>query len=104
MLTSNLWIEAGLVNGALGYIRNIIYKPRNAPSDPPTNVMVEFDNYFGMPFEDGAQKLIPISPIQRGRTCQLPLSLAWALTIYKSHGLTLSKATDRTNICCYITS
>ena len=69
MLTSNLWIEEGLVNGALGYIRNIIYKPVNTPPNPPTYVMVEFDNYFGMSFEDKAPKLIPISSIQRGYTC-----------------------------------
>ncbi|XP_057853551.2 uncharacterized protein LOC131063676 [Cryptomeria japonica] len=93
MLTSNLWIEAGLVNGALGYIQNIIYKPGCAPPDPPTYVMVEFDNYSGLPFEDASPNLIPISPIQRGRTRQLPLQLAWALTIHKSQGLTLSKAT-----------
>ncbi|XP_059068765.1 uncharacterized protein LOC131859208 [Cryptomeria japonica] len=45
MLTSNLWIQASLVNGALGYIRKIVYKPGSAPPEPPSYVMVEFDNY-----------------------------------------------------------
>ncbi|XP_059076823.1 uncharacterized protein LOC131057818 [Cryptomeria japonica] len=84
MLTSNLWLQAGLVNGALGYVRKIVYKPRSAPPDPPTYVMVEFDNYSGLPFEDHHPNTIPITTIQKGRTLQLPLRLAWALTIHKS--------------------
>ncbi|XP_059076868.1 uncharacterized protein LOC131031330 [Cryptomeria japonica] len=93
MLTSNLWIQAGLVNGALGYVQKIVYKLGSAPPDPPTYVMVEFDNYSGLPFEDHHPNTIPITPIQKGRTLQLPLRLAWALTIHKSQGLTLPKVT-----------
>ncbi|XP_057865108.2 uncharacterized protein LOC131072843 [Cryptomeria japonica] len=72
MLNSNLWIQAGLVNGALGYIRKIVYKTGSAPPEPPTYVMVEFDSYYRMPFEDHHPNIIPISPIQRGGTLQLP--------------------------------
>ena len=93
MLTSNLWIEVGLVNGALGYIRKIVYKQGSAPLELPTYVMVEFDGYLGLPFKDHNPKIIPIPPIQKGRILQLPLRLAWALTIHKSQGLTLPKAT-----------
>ncbi|XP_057830374.2 ATP-dependent DNA helicase PIF1-like [Cryptomeria japonica] len=63
MLTSNLWIQAGLVNGALGYIRKIVYKPGSAPPEPPSYVMVEFDNYSGLPFEDHHLSTIPVTPI-----------------------------------------
>ncbi|XP_059070553.1 uncharacterized protein LOC131860191 [Cryptomeria japonica] len=93
MLTSNLWIQAGLVNGALGYVQKIVYKPGSAPPDPPTYVMVEFDNYSRLPFEYHHPNTIPITTIQKGRTLQLPLRLAWALTIHKSQGLTLPKVT-----------
>ncbi|XP_057838840.2 uncharacterized protein LOC131048788 [Cryptomeria japonica] len=93
MLTYNLWIEAGLVNGALGYIQKIVYKPGSMPPEPPTYVMVKFDNYFGFPFDDHNPQTVPISIRQRGSIVQIPLRLAWALTIHKSQGLTLAKAT-----------
>jgi len=61
MLTSNLWKEVGLVNGALGYIKKIIYKPGNSPPDLPTYVMVEFDHFTGCSLEG---KVVPIIPIE----------------------------------------
>ena len=91
MLTTNLWIEAGLVNGALGFIKSIVYRLGTAPPKRPTYVTVEFDNYFGIPFDDHHPKVVPIAPLQRGRTFQLQLTLAWALAIHKSQGLTLPK-------------
>ncbi|XP_059073340.1 uncharacterized protein LOC131874117 [Cryptomeria japonica] len=93
MLTSNLWIEAGLVNGALGYIQKIVYKPGSMPPEPPTYVMVKFDNYSIFLFDDRNPETVSISIRQRGSTVQIPLRLAWALTIHKSQGLTLAKAT-----------
>ena len=44
MLTSNLWIEASLVNGALGYVQNIVYRLRSAPPLLPSYVLVDFDS------------------------------------------------------------
>ena len=52
MLTSNLWTNAGLVNGALGVIQQIVYNPGSSPPEPPTNVLVRFDNYLGVSWDE----------------------------------------------------
>ena len=95
MLTSNLWVDFGLVNGAMGTIEAICYQTGGPPS-LPTAVMVRFDKYNGPSLPNG---VVPITPIRRswstsGAQCsrlQLPLKLAWAVTIHKSQGLTLDK-------------
>ncbi|XP_059064477.1 ATP-dependent DNA helicase RRM3-like [Cryptomeria japonica] len=68
MLTSNLWIEAGLVNGALGYIRSIVYRPGSAPPLPPSYVLVDFDGYSGIPFDDRHPQRVPIPTIDKAST------------------------------------
>ena len=95
MLTSNLWVDVGLVNGAMRTIQAICYRT-GGPPDLPIAVMVHFDSYPGPTFPDGT---VPITPLRRswsssGGQCsrlQLPLKLAWAVTIHKSQGLTLDK-------------
>ena len=96
MLTANLWVDVGLVNGAMGTITAICYRPGGAPPDLPVAVMVRLDSYSGPMLQDGT---VPITPIRRtwstsGAQCsrlQLPLKLAWAVTIHKAQGLTLDK-------------
>ena len=48
MLNSNLWVEVGLVNGAMGTIKDTCYQT-GGPPDLPIAVMVEFDNYTVVP-------------------------------------------------------
>ena len=61
MLTLSLWIEAGLINGALGYVEEIVYKPGSAPPQLPLYVMVKFDAYSSFPFNNEHLQIVPIS-------------------------------------------
>jgi len=101
MLTVNLWVATGLVNGAMGTVTDILFKEKLEQTALPTVVLVAFDNYSGPTLTNlEGIPVIPIIPIRRiwdgkSGTCfrlQIPLSLAWAITAHKSQGLTLSKA------------
>ena len=94
MLTANLWVDMGLVNGAMGTVVAICYSSSEAPPHHPVAVMEQFDSYEGPMLPDGT---VPTTPLRRtwsasgtSRSCpQLPLKLAWAVTILKAQGLIL---------------
>ena len=96
MLTFNLWVEVGLVNGAVGTVEAICYGEGESPPSLPVAVTVHFDSYTGPTLPDGT---VPITPQHRtwlstNKQCsrlQLPLKLSWAVTIHKSQGMTLDK-------------
>ena len=100
MLTMNLWSSVGLCNGATGIVVGFIFENNHQPPDLPVAVIVKFDNYKGPSFNETQPSCLPICPItvlsqsENGfhERQQLPLRLAWALTIHKSQGLTLPKA------------
>ena len=94
MSSSNLWVDMGLVNGAMGTVEAICYRDGQAPPSLPVAVTVLFDHYSGPTLTDGT---VPITPLRRSwsassSSCsRLQLPLFWAVTIHKSQGLTLDK-------------
>ncbi|EAQ87096.1 hypothetical protein CHGG_03715 [Chaetomium globosum CBS 148.51] len=113
MLTENIWTPAGLVNGALGTVRDIAWAAGvDWRQEAPNIVAVEFDSYEGPPMcpagfsVEGAPQgvnyanVVPIFQSLReflkGRiVCtrkQFPLTIAYAITVHKSQGMTVEKA------------
>ena len=100
MLTMNLWPAVGLCNGATGTVVDFIYQNNQQPPDLPIAVVVKFDIYRGPSISNTLPSCVPICPVTVSAHLtdgiherqQIPLTLAWAITIHKSQGLTLPKA------------
>ena len=91
MLTTNLWVQAGLVNGSLGKVIHIVYNSNEQPPTLPSFVVVEFLHYKGPLWDASNPTYVPISVITSRR--QIPLRMAWGLTIHKAQGMTLKNVT-----------
>ena len=103
MYVRNSWQDGHLVNGARGIVVAIIYRSGTAPPELPACVIVQFDDYVGPSFLTSTPRCVAVTPytcnwvkkvggknVQFDRT-QLPLNLAWALTLYKVQGQTIKK-------------
>ena len=99
MLTRNIDTGEGLVNGAIGIIREIFLP---LTSSIPTVIYVQFnDSSIGSSYKDQRINAVKITPVtarffgNRGtlltRT-QFPIQLCFAATIHKLQGCTLDKA------------
>ncbi|KAK3911529.1 LOW QUALITY PROTEIN: ATP-dependent DNA helicase [Frankliniella fusca] len=94
MLRRNLNVSRGLVNGAIGVVKHIFYEKGEKPPSLPVCLLIIFEN---VDLSDLSINYVPIMPLlahwyKNGISCsryQLPISLCWACTIYKSQGIGL---------------
>ena len=100
MLRNNIWVDKGLVNGSIGFVRQILFSEGAPPPALPAVIVCEFPGYTGPSFIPDIPRTFPVVPFTRtwrsgnqinSRT-GIPLSLCWALTVHKCQGLTLDKA------------
>ena len=98
MLTTNTWVEAGLINGAQGIVKDLFFEEAEIGDSLPSYVLVEMDDYKGPRLfsERGKERWVPIFPISRRHQfnnkierLQLPLRLSYSLTGHKVQGLSL---------------
>ncbi len=123
LLTDNLWVEAGLMNGALGTVKGFVWPEGGDPTSKVTKksaplfVVVEFDDvklksplgeertFF--PGEPDKKRWVPI-PMRHSTSTfddtvsrhQFPLVAAWALTHWKAQGMTLPRVRVRLGSKC----
>ena len=96
MLRMNLWVSKGLVNGTMGTIVAILYRGSNRPPALPEGVVVTVPMYEG-PGYNGVKHHILVTPdefqaMRMGQMItrsQLPMCLAWGITIHKAQGMTI---------------
>ena len=110
LLIFNKALDYGLMNGSFGTVVGVVYDTREGPRHPrsqhrmPWTIVIDFPQYTGPPFFDeqkypDRRTWLPLRPETASKEgdkeitrTQYPLWLAWALTPWKTQGMTLEKA------------
>ena len=66
MLTCNLWVEVGLVNGALGTVQNIFFSKGSKPPQLPMYAIVSFGDYISLSWDIKYPNIVPLTLVCRG--------------------------------------
>jgi ATP-dependent DNA helicase PIF1 len=103
LLSTNLWQQAGLVNGSVGVVVDLVYTTDQRPPSLPQAVIVDFPEYQGPPFFAGYPTWVPVphhtaewqsaganGEVVHHMRAMIPLRLSWAWTIWKAQGQTMT--------------
>jgi ATP-dependent DNA helicase PIF1 len=94
MINNNIWTEKGLINGAFGTIRQIVFASGVGPPNLPDAIVVQMDEPYNGPCLPGYPRHVVLSTLenksQSGNVFhsreQFPIMLSWAITICKCQG------------------
>merc|ERR1712115_438797 len=110
VITANLAVEHGIMNGTRGILREILYTHSDGPSHAnvhermPHTLLIDCPEYSGPPFFDvdthpERRTWIPLRPREHSHEnrdgitrIQFPVTLGWAMTTEKAQGMTLRRA------------
>ena len=101
ILTENIWVERGLVNGALRTVIDILWQAgADSRKHPPYALVVAFDGYEGPDLSPLYPGMVLIfrshrdfyrGAVNYSRT-QFPITVAYAITVHKAQGITVDRA------------